>query len=91
MFNITDQKGFHITFANGFTVSVQFGNGNYCDNYSYGCYGEPVEPSRTVEVAAWDSNKDWIKLGVNDDAIGYQTAEQVLAIMNRVAAMQAKD
>lgn len=32
-FNITDGKGFHITFSNGVTVSVQFGSGNYCENY----------------------------------------------------------
>ena len=29
MFKITDGKGFHITFKNGVTVSVQFGYGNY--------------------------------------------------------------
>lgn len=33
MFKITLGKGFHITFPeNGFTVSVQFGFGNYCEN-----------------------------------------------------------
>ena len=33
MFKITEGKGFHITFANGYTVSVQFGPDNYCDHY----------------------------------------------------------
>ena len=32
-FRICGNKGFHITFENGWTVSVQFGPGNYCDNY----------------------------------------------------------
>lgn len=32
-FKITGVKGFHITFENGWTVSVQFGGGNYSDNY----------------------------------------------------------
>jgi len=31
-FAITEGKGFHITFDNGVTVSVQFGYGDYCDN-----------------------------------------------------------
>ena len=31
-FKITRAKGFHITFQNGYTVSVQFGFGNYCKN-----------------------------------------------------------
>lgn len=32
-FKITKGKGFHIIFANGWGVSVQFGPGNYCENY----------------------------------------------------------
>jgi hypothetical protein len=34
-FRITDGKGFNVQFANGWSISVQFGWGNYCDNYSY--------------------------------------------------------
>lgn len=33
MFKITGSKGFHITFKNDVTVSVQFGWGNYCNTY----------------------------------------------------------
>lgn len=32
-FNSTSNKGFNMTFANGITASVQWGTGNYCDNY----------------------------------------------------------
>lgn len=32
MFGITDGKGFHMTFENGLTISVQFGYMNYCSN-----------------------------------------------------------
>lgn len=32
-FGITDGKGFCINFANGWSVSVQFGYGSYSDNY----------------------------------------------------------
>jgi len=31
-FNISAKKGFQITFRNGWTASVQFGLGNYCNN-----------------------------------------------------------
>lgn len=34
MFASTENKGFHMTFANGYTISCQFGARNYCDNYS---------------------------------------------------------
>lgn len=32
-FSITGGKGFHVSFENGWTVSVQFGGGNYCEHY----------------------------------------------------------
>ena len=32
MFKITRGTGFQMTFENGWTISVQFGYGNYCDN-----------------------------------------------------------
>ena len=32
-FNITSNKGFQITFENGWIVSVQWGPGNHCANY----------------------------------------------------------
>jgi len=32
-FRITHNKGFHITFPNGLTLSTQFGGGNYCENH----------------------------------------------------------
>ncbi len=31
-FQITRGRGFKLKFANGYTLSVQFGPGNYCDN-----------------------------------------------------------
>ena len=56
MFKITGSKGFHITFENGYTVSVQFGGGNYCDNYDMPIGSEPnkvVLTSSDAEVAVW--------------------------------------
>lgn len=32
-FKTCDNKGFHVTFKNGVTLSTQFGWGNYCENY----------------------------------------------------------
>lgn len=87
MFSITNRKGFHMTFANGYTVSVQFGYGNYSANRDECKYGEDAPNSETAEFAAW--NKDgWVRFdGEYDDVIGYLTADQVLARINEVAAM----
>ena len=89
MFNITQGKGFQITFANGYTVSVQFGHGNLCENR----YGNHGDRSVNAEVAAWPSTfgGEWVKLGEHDDVIGYQTPDQVLGIMAMIAALPKED
>lgn len=55
MFRITGGKGFHITFKNGYTLSTQFGPGNYCDNYDMVIGKEDIEAGKRgsceVEVA----------------------------------------
>ena len=67
-------NGFHITFENGYTVSVQFSRSNYSDQ------GET-----TAEVAAWGPDRKWVKLGEDDDVIGWCTPNEVLEIMNQIA------
>ena len=77
-----------ITFANGYTVSVQFGQENYCEVR----YGKDGDDSPNAEVAAGQSYVgDWVKLGENDDVVGWQTPDQVLEIMNKIATLPKKD
>jgi len=85
-FRINQNKGFHITFENGWTVSVQFGWGNYCDNYD-----NPVEEVRelgkkqyqsdTAEVWAWNLKEEKYP----KDPLGYQTPKEVLAFINKIS------
>ena len=66
-FRITDKKGFHITFENGWTVSVQFGPANYCDHYGrrIGHDEEACgsEGSTNAECAVW--SPDWVMVSPN--------------------------
>ena len=88
MFRTTNNKGFQITFANGYTVSVQFGYGNHCDNR----YSKDAAASANAEVAAFNSHGgDWVKLGEHDDVIGWQTPDQVLAIMAMIATLPKEE
>ena len=82
MFKITHNKGFHIKFANGYNVSVQWGGGNLCENRHLDYVGPetPVPASATAEVAVWDKDGQWVSLSPYD-VIGYQTPEQVAAII----------
>jgi len=88
-FRITRKKGFHIEFDNGYTVSVQFGPGNYCDNYDKGIGSEDeicgADGSTCAEVAVLKKG-DLIKMkGWTDTVEGRVTSEELLKIMNSVA------
>jgi hypothetical protein len=56
------------------TPSVQFSKTNYSDG------GET-----TAEVAAWDSDRKWVKLNEHDDVQGWCSPNEVLEIMNQIA------
>ena len=92
MFKITFGKGFHMTFPNGVTVSVQFGSGNYCDNrwkFAEEFTKNEILGCPNAEVAVWDRDGNWILREYNpelsDDVDGWQTPEQVLALLNWAA------
>lgn len=86
-FKITGHKGFHITFENGYTVSVQFGPANYCDNYHMN-WGDPerkqILESSDAEVAVWGIGGELIDLPqFNIDGVGSRfTPEKVLELLN---------
>lgn len=91
----TMRKGFHMTFENGLTVSVQWGAGNYCDNHfpddmDFSCRKDAQ--SDTAEVAVMHGRKflnanhflpeeetDWC-----DDVVGWLTPEQVVNLLVNV-------
>ncbi len=83
---ICQNKGFHIRFDNGWTVSVQFGAGNYCDNYNSMDFDRKTgAESDTAEVWCWNGNKHYPKHPTNSS-----TPEEVLKIMNKVSKMKEK-
>lgn len=90
-FYITGKKGFHITFANGWTVSVQFGPGNYCQHYDrqIGFDEERCgkEGSYDAEVAAWPASGGLIEMD-GDTVKGRVRPAEVLAILNDIASRQ---
>lgn len=89
MFKSCGGHGFHITFDNGWTVSVQFAPGNYCNNHKP-FYRDPETANEcaNAEIAAWDSNGDWHKFEY-DTVLGYQSPNQVLDFMNMISKLPA--
>jgi hypothetical protein len=88
MFRITDGKGFHIKFANGYTLSVQFGPSNYCqrrkakhaDARSLGAMG-----SIDAEIAVVAPDGAIRKSAPHDTVRGYVSPDEVARIMQIVA------
>jgi hypothetical protein len=96
MFKITSGRGFQLQFENGWTVSVQFGQFNYCDNqfpledleqlFNTPPTGPPdTISSPNAEIAAWDTEGNWYRF--DDDTLrGYVTPNEVLEFMNMIAS-----
>ena len=81
MFSISDNKGFQITFENGYSVSVQFGPGNYCENKDLPYnHGEEVPMSNTAETAL--ISPDGFVEYRGDDVQGHMSPKDVLELLN---------
>lgn len=98
-FAITQRKGFHITFDNGWTVSVQFGKGNYADNYNHPEFlPEKDIDSTTAECAAWGPKGVMVNMpdfmysdpnqGYEDKVSNRSTPAQVLQLLNWAASQK---
>ena len=86
MFDVTGNKGFRITFSNGWTASVQWGGGNYCENYSIrNTFGDVVPASKDAEIAAWDKNDVWFNFG-GDEVKGNVSSNDVAVFLAMIAS-----
>jgi hypothetical protein len=101
-FAIYRSKGFHITFDNGYTASVQFGLYDYCAKRdlsdglaayfertaaSLGSAADET-PSATAEIAVIAPDGHLCGLdGWDDEVQGWQTPAQVLTFLRKVAAL----
>lgn len=93
-FGLINNSGFHITFGNGYTVSVHWGAGTYShkikDSY-------PFIKSKDAEVAIWHESdcefidpQRFIDENLNnwgDDVAGYVKPEQVATIIANVSKL----
>ena len=76
----TKPSGFYMRFANGWTVSVQFGSHHYCSPNKDGT-------SPNAEIAAWDQNNVWHDFG-DDQVAGHCAPDDVLTFMNMIAGRE---
>lgn len=103
MFRITDHKGFQITFANGYTISCQFGFGNYCERKYDGAVGAErdmyIVRSKDCEVAIWRNDGarnfvtgeicEYANLDISNDGdvAGYVSPEDVAKLIAYISSL----
>ena len=88
-FNSNNNKGFSMVFENGWTISVQFGYGNYCQNNHHpnGFYfskNQDVTTSEDAEIAIWDNEGNWYNFGL-DTVKGYCSTNEVAEWIDKVS------
>lgn len=88
MFSISENKGFQITLDNGYTVSVQFGVINYCDNKDIGVsittdttINDPVPDCKNAETALINSDGEFVNY-LHQKVQGHMTPDMVLDLLN---------
>jgi hypothetical protein len=103
MLHISRGTGFILTFDNGWTVSVQFGSGNYCPNQykpEKDIVNNGMCESSSAEIAAWwgtselDSNW-WVfnprdKEGPLHTVKGWCTSDVVADFISHISALPNK-
>ena len=67
------ESGFTMKFDNGNTISVQFGDFNYCSNRDQGT----KNTATSAEVAMWNSDGTWYDFGSEDYIKGWCGADEV--------------
>lgn len=84
---LSSEDGFHIKFLNGWTVSVRFGEHNYCQS-KINSFGERV--GITAEIAAWNKDNVWYKFAA-DEVKGHCTPTYVAAFIKAVSEANSDD
>jgi hypothetical protein len=88
MLSITENKGFQLTFENGWTISVQFGYGNYCKNNHHPdgpdfSNRERIVSSSDAEIAIWDKEGNWYNFGT-DTVKGWCSPNEVAEWIEKI-------
>lgn len=85
MLTITRGEGFQLTFANGYTASVQFGPMHCCSKRDWNQWDRPKGAERwesaTAEIALIRPDDSFVALGEGDTVKGWVQADEVAAFL----------
>ena len=94
-FVATRNKGFQMTFENGFRISVQWGIGNYCQRKEDGDFGDPRKTefweSLSAEIAVFGKDREFITITNSDVVAGWLTTDKVAKCITVVQSATTKE
>ena len=81
-FKSTLNHGFQLTFENGWTISVQWGTGNYCERRDlHSGLDDDLKQvsveSGTAEIAIWNQAGTWYTFDDGQEVRGWLTTDEV--------------
>ena len=92
----THNKGFQMTFENGFRISVQWGIGNYCQRKEDSEYGKSMKTefweSLSAEIAVFGKDREFITITNHPDVVaGWLTTDKVAKCITIVQSSTTKE
>ena len=85
------ENGFQIEMANGYTVSVQFGEHHYCAS-RHGVRRDSWSGLQCsdAEVAVMDSDGNFVSFSDGEDVKGWQSVSEVIALINKFNQLEGE-
>ena len=91
----THNKGFQMTFENGFRISVQWGIGNYCQRKEDGDFGDPRKTefweSLSAEIAVFGKDREFITITNSDVVAGWLSTDKVAKVITIVQSATTEE
>jgi len=90
-------KGFQMTFDNGFRISVQWGIGNYCEVKDKGMWGDEQKEdyweSVSAEIAVFGKDNNMLNLrgGGFDQVAGWLNTDMVAKVITIVQSAKTEN
>ena len=85
----TTGMGFIMRFKNGYTISVQFSNTNYCANSILRKNVVSTNTCKDAEVAVIDPLGVFVKLR-GEDVMGFVSPDEVASLITKYSSMKVK-
>lgn len=92
MFTCINNKGFQVSFNNGFEVSVMFGYGNYCANRRIENIASNGIMCENAEIMVFHHTHEFVYAdGQTPYNGGWNTPEQIAKVMSIVATFEINE